>query len=173
MKTPAKIIPLNDAKQMYDTYNTRRIPIIETYEKNNGNAPNFQAVRYGEWTFAELKDYVNYLEFVDQKLKDSSPVNKGIDGVRIYFGAYPNDTHLSSGKQIPIEEGVPYSGRSTFFFIPTLRNGADQTPFALEKDTFNPSLLNNDLTRRQPNGNIDSLTMNEANLVPPPYPDPE
>jgi len=168
MSIAAKIITLSEAKEMYDTYTTRRVAPIETYEKANGNDANFKAVRYGEWTFAELKEYVAHLETVNSNIKDLPGYSKGIDRVRLYFGAYPNKTHLNSGKEIPSENNISYAGRSTFFLIPTVLDGGEQKPFALERDTYNPSILTNDLTRVVNTGDIDSLAINEANLTPPP-----
>lgn len=178
---PKDLMEVVDTKEVYDMFTKKRANVIEEYEGSNGK-PNFKATRYGEWDFEYVENYLNYLKQVNQQVKETSPYKGGIEKLRLYFGTYPDKSTLASGKKIIEENGILYSGRSTFFLTPTLLVDREQTPFALEKNTYNPVLLTNELNAPKAKSNtqrrdqsqssvmaMDSLSLNEVNLTPPPF----
>ncbi len=161
------IIPIIDAKQMFDTYASERVPIINNHERAKQDAnPNFEATRYGEWKYDDFIAYANQLTKIHNAIKTANPGSDGIQGVRFYFGTYTKNPKQASGKAVPVKNDDSFSRHNSPFLIPTLQNGADTVPFSLARGTNTPVLLANDLSG---NANLDSLAMNEANLVPPPY----
>jgi len=168
MPIPQRIIPMVDAKEMYDTYTLKRASIIEDYENAHGN-PGFKATRFGEWDFEEFKEYLAYLNTINEAIKQAPQYQNGIAGIRFYFGRYVNGTTMASGNPVHSEGNDSYSSRTTFFIIPTLSINNDRVPFSLVKNTNIPVLHSNELSNSN-NPNLDSLAMNEANLTPPPYP---
>jgi len=167
------IIPIVDAKQMFDTYASERVPLINTHERAKAGAnPDFEATRYGEWDYNEFKAYMDYLNQIDTAIKANNTLSVGIKGIRFYFGTYTDNATQASGKSVPVKNGDSFSKHNSFFLIPTIQNGIESVPFSLNQGTKTPVLHQNDF-RNVDKNNLDSLAMNEANLVPPPYPDPD
>lgn len=130
---PEQIVSRKDAKLMYDTYSTRRKPLIESYEDsinrrngydskdkikqhnkkdNKGNSAMRQAVqvdsfpvtRYVHYDYQTIKDY---LTFIEQEAK-----RKGIEisTLRFYLSNYPENMTIKDAK----------ARQNSIFIMPTI-----------------------------------------------------
>ena len=105
---PAQIISVNQAKEMYDTYEDRRIRLIEKYEAPNPDGSPFDATRYGWYDFETVKNYIAYVE------QEAALAEVKVSGMQIWFANYPDSDVFQDGKP------VKYPRQNSFFMIPTL-----------------------------------------------------
>ncbi len=167
-KPPSKIIPLEQAMELYNTYTERRVPIIQKYEINN-NRSEFHPTRYAEYDYKTIKEYILYIENEAKKAKVD------ITKLRFYFTTYPNAEKFKNGAQIK------YPGHNSFFMVPTIKNKNRHDAFytITEKGGNTKSYFienrKNELYKNKASffsfkqaERINSLILNEAGLIPPP-----
>lgn len=111
---PKQIISIEQAKQMYETYSERRVPIIKEYEGLNSDSTEFAPTRLGEYDYDTLKQYLAYIE------SEAKEAGVEINKLRFYFVNYPDAEKFDDGKP------VQFPRQNSFFLVPTLkRDGAD------------------------------------------------
>jgi hypothetical protein len=183
VKAPGKIIPVAEAKQMYDNYTVRRVPLIQHYEDSiNNYETTFDVARYTYYDYATIK---NYLAFIEQEAKLA---NVEISTLRFYFSNYPDTTTFKDGKRIL------HPRQDSFFIEPTITKGDREYGFYTaegENGQRIPVLLTDQLEEVSPRTGLredgqkshasfvpaslyalkaeQSLILNEGNGVPPPY----
>lgn len=192
LNPPAQIISVDQAKEMYDTYEDRRIRLIEQYEKPNPDGTPFDATRFGWYDFETVKNYISYVE------QEAALANVKVSGMQIWFANYPDKEVFENGKP------VKYPRQNSFFMIPTLKRDGENLGFittgtgdkdrqpVLIKDWLaqnyegrqssgaaqldqNTGVMNSKFLMINPgffpSSNLAderSLILNEANLIPPP-----
>lgn len=191
-KEPSAIIPVMQAKEMYDTYTENKIPLligVSDKDENNNQQNNidvtnsaYDPTRYVQYSIKDLKHYLAYIE------NESNKANVDVTGVRIYFGAYPDSDAFSTGGEIK------YPNQETIFITPIAKFDTGEAAFFTRGDTkggkryavpteglgdklmqingynnrrFDKATM---LPFQQTNDTTDdrSLTMNRGFVVPPP-----
>lgn len=190
---PVQIVQIDQAKEMYDNYSERRLPLIQHYEDSiNGGKEKFDVARYVSYDYETIKQY---LAFIEQEAKKA---NVEISGLRFYFSNYPKGAKFENGDPIvhPRQNSVMLSptlkkgGRDYLFYIGGTE--ADQKAILLSasfgsvKDQGMGNLSKGDhksyasfipnLDKTSTNTTLNSsfyagtsLTMNKGGSAPPPY----
>lgn len=170
LKAKSKIISHARAKEMFDSYTSRRAELIERSEGNS-----FSATRFGSLKFTVMKDYVDYLTCIDSRLRSSG--HTGIESVRIYFANYPDQ--FANGDEmhsVTIDGNThSYARRNTFFMLPTLLDvDSQEKGFKISGDDNDISYqtIENFLKTTRDSATMESesgsLILNEVGLTPPP-----
>jgi len=130
---PAQIVPVDQAKDMYDNYTKRRVPLIQHYEdsinrysrgkkirqeKKSGedmqmskDGKPFDVARYVSYDYATIKQY---LAFIEQEAKMA---NVEISGLRFYFSNYPKGPKFENG------DSIVHPRQNSVMLSPTLKKG--------------------------------------------------
>ncbi len=104
---PKQIISVDQAAILYDTYSARRVPIIESYEKQNYPNDPFQPTRFVMYDLQTIKDYIAYIE------QEAKEANVEVKDLLFYMANYP-DNSAKNNRQ------------NTLFIVPTTDiNGAN------------------------------------------------
>ncbi len=187
---PAQIVPVDQAKNMYDNYTNRRVPLIQKYEDSiNRGKKKFDVARYVSYDYETIKQY---LAFIEQEAKKA---NVEISGLRFYFSNYPDKAFFPDSK-----DSIVHPRQNSVMLSPTLEKGERDYLFYIggpqekqqavllsdsfgeikgmgstieEKTTSYASMLPA-LSSSESNANISfyggaSLTMNRGGSAPPPY----
>ncbi|MEO0570363.1 MAG: hypothetical protein AAF039_01585 [Bacteroidota bacterium] len=168
---PKEIISLDEAKELCDNYETRRITSILEFERaESGDEEKFIPTQFVAFKLETLKTYIKYVE------QEAKKANVTADSLRVYLGNY--------GK----EGSDP--NRNTVFVLPTAKVGNEYGGFYIDgteaklirnywpggenggqegeprsKASFVPTL---NASLMQGGG---SLVMNRGQSGPPPYGD--
>jgi len=193
VEAPKEIISIAQAKEMYDAYTDRRVPIIREFEGPNQDSTQFEPTRYGHYDYETIKNYLAYIEH------EAELAGVEISGLRFYFSNYPDKQEFQDGKP------VKYPKQNSFFIMPTMKKDGGDHGFittgaangartaVLIKDRI--AEMDNAIRKQQgfykqytnstnfaPNflmirpyfqgddtvGGDKSLVLNESNLIPPP-----
>ncbi|MAN59644.1 MAG: hypothetical protein CMC08_07395 [Flavobacteriaceae bacterium] len=122
VEAPKQVIPLAQAKQLYDTYTERRVPIIKEYEAANGDSTEFTPTRLGEYDYETLKRYLAYIEY------EAKTAGVEISKMRFYFVNYPDAKKFDDGSP------VPFPKQNTFFLVPTMKKDGNDYAFLTDDD---------------------------------------
>lgn len=142
VKPPAGIISLDEAKELCDNYETRRIPNIIEFEMAEGNSEEkFVPTQFVAFDFKTIKRYIRFVEQESQKAKVTP------DSLRIYLGNY--------GK-----EGRD-PNRNTVFILPTAEIGNAYGGFYIG-DKGRAELIRN----YWPNGGQEGEPRGKASFMP-------
>ncbi len=124
IKAPAQIITLPQAKEMYDAYEKRRVPLIQHYEDSitkhiptNEKMSRFEVARFVDFDYQTIKQYIAY---IDQEAERAGV--KEVTKLRLYFGTYPDTQKFDTGKN------VVHPSQNSVFMVPTLE--IDKTNYA-------------------------------------------
>ena len=131
---PAQIVPIVQAKNMYNNYSNRRVPLIQHYEDSiNRNGYNnkirqnqkgkkatdiekeekpFDVARYVSYDYETIKQYMAFIE------QEAKKANVEISGLRFYFSNYPNETFFPGTK-----DSIVHPRQNTIMLSPTLKKG--------------------------------------------------
>lgn len=189
---PAQIVPVDQAKSMYDNYSERRSPLIQRYEDSiNGGEEKFDVARYVSYDYETIKQYLAFIE------QEAERTNVEISGLRFYFSNYPNETYFPGSK-----DSIVHPRQNSVMLSPTLKKGdrdyifyiggtGEQEQAVLLSDSFGeigakglgnntnetgksyasflPSLNTLNSSTSAPLFDGGSLTMNRGGSAPPPY----
>ena len=130
---PAQIVEIAQAKQMYDFYSDRRVPLIQRYEDsinrskyndkirqqkkanvksgNDNDEKKFDVARYVSYDYKTIKQY---LAFIEQEAKKA---NVEISGLRFYFSNYPDKPFFDN------KDSVLHPRQNSVMLSPTLKKG--------------------------------------------------
>lgn len=182
---PKEIISVEQAREMYNAYSERRVPIIQQYEDSivSDTSP-FTPTRYAEYDLETLKRYVAYIEY------EAKRANVDIKTLRFYLANYPNIDKFKNG------ETVKYPRRNSFFVLPTMAYEGKNVGFSIEDIDGTPTAvpINKGIAReeKQEGGSADttgqvneagffmsngavimggstSLILNDTHISPPPF----
>lgn len=104
-------IPIADAIEMHNEYESNRIQLLEKKLGTLYKNPEFEDTKFVWMPLEDLKAYVNYVE----DIKRTNP-NDEVSGIRLYFSAYPNKKQFDySNKKITDP------GQQTIFMVPTVK----------------------------------------------------
>ena len=121
---PNQIIPIAEAKGMYDNYSNRRVPLIQKYEDSiNDNKEKFDVARYVSYDYETIKQYLAYIEQEAQK------ANVEISGLRFYFSNYPNEAFFPGTK-----DSLKHPRQNSILLSPTLKRRDRDYLFYVEGD---------------------------------------
>lgn len=154
------IIPIEEAKELYDTYGMRRVGLIKSYEdslnrpKGKGydggqadgqkaqaplpeSAASFVPTRYVEFNFEELRTYMKFIE------QEASDANVDIANLRVYLTNYPDKETFKDGRKVKNPK------RNSVMMVPTVKKGDKDFAFYTADDSEDGRrkafLLNEDL----------------------------
>ncbi|MBD1259331.1 hypothetical protein HZY62_01920 [Maribacter polysiphoniae] len=158
---PEQIVHVEQAKEMYDFYTKRRVPLIQRYEdsinrrkygtkiqqkkkaKSNSDEANaekkFDVARYVSYDYKTLKQYLAYIE------QEAKKANVEISGLRIYFSNYPDKAFFDGQNK----DSILHPRQNSVLLSPTLTKGKrdylfyigedkDQQEAILLSDSFKP-----------------------------------
>ena len=130
---PAQIVAIDQAKQMYDFYTDRRVPLIQRYEDSiNRTKPNdkmrqekkakadsgfeiegkkFDVARYVSYDYETIKQYLAYIE------QEAKKANVEISGLRFYFSNYPDKPFFDN------TDSILHPRQNSVMLSPTLKKG--------------------------------------------------
>lgn len=120
VKLPKEIISVERASEMYESYSSRRIPIIKKYEDSvvSATAP-FTPTRYAEYDLETIKQYIAYIEYQSKQAKVD------VKTLRFYLSNYPNSDKFANGDK------VRYPRRNSFFVLPTMEHNGENVGFSV------------------------------------------
>lgn len=130
VKAPEQIISVETAREMYDTYSERRVPIIIEYEREQNSKTErsdadgaFNPTRSGLYDFQTIKQYIAYIE------QEAEEAGVEISGLQFYFANYPDKEKFDDGTP------VTYPRKNSFFLVPTLKlEGKDYAFYTAETE---------------------------------------
>ena len=180
---PVNIIPIQQAKEMYDEYSKNKVPALKEFGQKDG--AEFNPTRYIEYSIEDLRHYLTYIE------NESKRADVDINSIRIYLGAYPNSEAFKTEGRIeyPKQESIfitptaIFDGEELAYFtrgdmnggkryaVPTKGLGEELMKIKgfnnrkFEKASMLPFIQVKDTTDDR------SLTMNRGNVKPPPKKD--
>jgi hypothetical protein len=188
---PAQIVPIDQAKSMYDNYSQRRSPLIQHYEDSiNGGKEKFDVARYVSYDYETIKQYLAFIE------QEAERANIEISGLRFYFSNYPDKPFFDN------KDSILHPRQNSIMLSPTLKKGdrdyifyiggtEEQEQAVLLSDSFGeivakgmgnnitetgksyasflPSLNAINSSTSVPLYGGGSLTMNRGSGAPPPY----
>jgi len=109
---PAQIVPVEQAKGLYDNYSERRLPMIQRYEDSiNGYKEKFDVARYITYDYKTIKQYMAYIE------QEAKKANVEISGLRIYFSNYPDKPVFDNG------DSIQHPRQNSVLLSPSIRKG--------------------------------------------------
>ena len=109
---PTQIVQIDQAKEMYENYTDRRLPLIQKYEDSiNGGKEKFDVARYVSYDYNTIKQYI---EFIEQEAKKS---NVEISGLRLYFSNYPDMPFFDN------KDSILHPRQNSVMLSPTLKKG--------------------------------------------------
>lgn len=117
---PTQIVEIPQAKQMYEAYEKRRVPLIERYEdsitrnenKTQASIKPFDATRFVHYDYQTIKQYMEYIE------QEAKAANVEISTLRFYFSNYP-DKEVFPGTKEP----VSHPKQNSIMLSPTYNDG--------------------------------------------------
>ncbi|HLT49967.1 hypothetical protein [Aequorivita nionensis] len=180
------IISVERAKEMYDAYSKRRVPIIQKYEDSIvSDGSIFEPTRYAEYDLATIKQYIAFIEH------EAEQANVDINTLRFYLSNYPNSDKYPNG------DAVKYPRRNSLFVVPTMEYEGKNVGFSIEEvdGKYTAIPINRSVSSQERNqdkdqtdsigqmneagflmsnnaavqgGGTTSLILNDSDLVPPP-----
>lgn len=122
VKPPKEIISVERASKMYESYSSRRVPIIKKYEDSVvSDTTPFTPTRYAEYDLETIKQYVAYVEHQAKQAKVD------VKTLRFYLSNYPNSEKFANGDK------VKYPRRNSFFVLPTMEYKGENVGFSIEE----------------------------------------
>ncbi len=119
---PKQIITVQRAKELYDTYTSRRLPIIQKYEDSiSQDSVGFNPSRYVEYDYETITQYIAFIEH------EAKEANVEIAGMRFYFSNYPDSDKFPNG------DVVKYPRKNTVFIVPTMNQNGKEVGFLIEE----------------------------------------
>ncbi|NHF57961.1 hypothetical protein FK220_001315 [Flavobacteriaceae bacterium TP-CH-4] len=134
---PKQIVTIGEAKNYYDNYSKRRVPLIRRYEdsinrrgidekmqqmqqeddQGKGEAAEapakFDVARYVYYDYQTIKDYMTFIE------QQAAAAKVDISTIRFYFSNYPDSTQYVHPRQnsIMISPALKQGDREYLFYI--------------------------------------------------------
>ena len=191
VKPPNEIIDISEAKSMYESYEKRRVPLIQQYEDSinteKGIKKEFDVGRFVYYDYKTIKQYLAYIE------QEAADANVEISTLRLYYSNYPDEevfpnseTPIKHPRQNSLMLSPTYNdGKRDFLFytsqgaegkqaVPMNNSFEDMDGYGNIKErnikayaSFVPNLNNVNVAPAVLQGK-ESLTLNRGTGVPPP-----
>jgi len=113
---PNQIIAVPQAKDMYESYGKRRVPLIQHYEdsinrqKNDGK--EFDVARFVYYDYETIKQYLDYIE------QEAKNAGVEISTLRFYYSNYPNEAIFPNSK-----DSIKHPRQNSIMLSPTYNDG--------------------------------------------------
>ncbi len=112
---PNQIIPVDQAKNMYDNYSKRRIPLIQQYEDSINRDSNigkeFVPSRFVSYDYETIKQYIAFIE------QEAKKANEDISTLRFYFSNYPDKLFFEN------KDSILHPRQNSIMLSPTVKKG--------------------------------------------------
>lgn len=113
---PPEIVPISQAKNMYDSYEKRRVPLIQRYEDSiNKITKRDGEFHVGRFVYYDYKTIKQYLEYIEQEAADAGVE---ISTLRLYYSNYPNEEYFPQSK-----EPIKHPRQNSIMLSPTYNDG--------------------------------------------------
>ncbi|HDZ06630.1 hypothetical protein LCGC14_0190540 [marine sediment metagenome] len=116
VEAPAQIVAIAQAKNMYDSYSKRRVPLIQHYEdsinKNNKDDKGFDVGRYVYYDYKTIKQYLEYIE------QEAAEADVEISTLRLYYSNYPDEVVFPNSK-----DSIKHPRQNSIMLSPTYNDG--------------------------------------------------
>jgi len=127
---PKEIITVKQAFEMYGSYSTRRVPLIQRYEDSiSDDSSKFTPTRYAEYELKAIKQYIAYIEH------EAKEAGVNVNTLRFYLANYPDSGKFDGGAV------VRYPRRNTFFVVPTTDIDGKNEGFSIEEINGKPTAV--------------------------------
>ncbi len=112
---PSQIVPVDQAKNMYDNYSKRRVPLIQQYEDSINREQNigkeFAPSRFVSYDYKTIKQYIAYIE------QEAKKANVDISTLRFYFSNYPDKPFFEN------KDSILHPRQNSIMLSPTVQKG--------------------------------------------------
>ena len=116
VEAPAQIVEVSQAKNMYDSYSKRRVPLIQHYEDSiNQHYKDDKEFDVGRYVYYDYKILKQYLKFIEQEAADA---NVEISTLRLYYSNYPDDVFFPNSK-----DSIKHPRQNSIMLSPTYNDG--------------------------------------------------
>ena len=106
---PQEIVPISQAKNMYDSYEKRRVPLIQRYEDSiNKITKRDEEFHVGRFVYYDYKTIKQYLEYIEQEAADAGVE---ISTLRLYYSNYPNEEYFPQSLAAVTPQGIQLLSR--------------------------------------------------------------
>ncbi|WP_437370681.1 hypothetical protein [Maribacter litoralis] len=113
---PQEIVPISQAKNMYDSYEKRRVPLIQRYEDSiNKITENDKEFHVGRFVYYDYKTIKQYLEYIEQEAADAGVE---ISTLRLYYSNYPDEEFFPKTK-----DSIKHPRQNSIMLSPTYNDG--------------------------------------------------
>ena len=124
VEAPVQIIQISDAKESYETYGKRRVPLIQKFEdsinrsrksskaQNDMDSKIFDVGRFVYYDYETIKQYLAYIE------QEAKKANVEISTLRFYFSNYPDETFFPGTK-----DSIKHPRQNSILISPTYNDG--------------------------------------------------
>ncbi len=155
---PKGIITLDEARQDYELYGKRRVPLIQRYEdsilRRDHKDSTFIVARYVAFDFKQMQDYMKWIE------QEAAAVGADITSLRIYFSNNPD------------ADGYVHPKQNSVMLVPAATPDAETgDQYILYLNNGKPGYLDENLRPWSPNGMgvlQGEVQRTEASLLPDP-----
>ncbi len=110
---PSQIVPVDQAKNMYDNYSKRRVPLIQQYEDSINREQNigkeFAPSRFVSYDYKTIKQYIAYIE------QEAKKANEDISTLRFYFSNYPDKPFFEN------KDSILHPRQNSIMLSPTVK----------------------------------------------------
>lgn len=126
VKPPNEIIDISEAKSMYESYEKRRVPLIQQYEDSinteKGIKKEFDVGRFVYYDYKTIKQYLAYIE------QEAADANVEISTLRLYYSNYP-DEEVFLNSETPIK----HPRQNSLMLSPTYNDGKHDVLFYISQ----------------------------------------
>ncbi|TLP77042.1 hypothetical protein [Maribacter sp. ACAM166] len=191
VKAPNQIVAVPQAKNMYDSYGTRRVPLIQHFEDSiNRQKKEGKEFDVGRFVYYDYETIKQYLVYIEQEAEDAGVE---ISTLRFYYSNYPDEAVFPNSKDSikhPRQNSIMLSptyndGKRDFlFYVGQGAQGKQAVPLSNSFETikgygtnssenskayasFAPN-LNTTTSKSAIIQSVKSLTLNRGSGVPPP-----
>ena len=171
VKPPNEIIAISEAKSMYESYEKRRVPLIQQYEDSinteKGIKKEFDVGRFVYYDYKTIKQYLAYIE------QEAADANVEISTLRLYYSNYPDEEVFLNSKTT-----IKHPRQNSLMLSPTYNDGERDFLFYIAQGPEGKQAvpLNNSFETIKGYGNINDTNtkayasfapnLNSANVAP-------
>lgn len=128
ISAPNKIVSIPQAKNMYDAYTKRRVPLIQHYEDSiNRVHEDNKKFDVGRYVYYDYKILKQYLEFIEQEAGDAGVE---ISTLRFYYSNYLDEAVFPNSK-----DSIKHPRQNSIMLSPTYNDGKKDHLFYIGNGT--------------------------------------
>jgi hypothetical protein len=116
VEAPTELIAISEARNMYESYSKRRVPLIQHYEDSiNRIHKDDKEFDVGRFVYYDYKTIKQYLAFIEQEAADA---DVEISTLRFYFSNYPDEAVFKNTK-----DSIKHPRQNSIMLSPTYNDG--------------------------------------------------